>query len=114
MPQLFEITDPFRLCVALAPLALYFLRLSFLNFSRRPSVVSGTRDAAMLGIGLSGLILVGPIELLFTMSPRIHRPDITPYIWMLVVVLYCLLLTLGVLLSAPRLVIYNISFNQLR
>ena len=48
--------DPFRLCLALGPLTAYLLLLSALNFSRRPRIVSGARDAAVLGLGVVGLV----------------------------------------------------------
>ena len=38
--------DPFRLCVALGPVAIYLLLVGTLNLFRRPFLVSGTRDAA--------------------------------------------------------------------
>ena len=37
--------DPFRLCVALGPVAVYVLLLGALNLSRRAFLVTGTRDA---------------------------------------------------------------------
>ena len=49
--------------VALGPLAMYLLVLGILNLSRRPFVTTGARDTAALGIGLSGLVLAGPMEL---------------------------------------------------
>ena len=38
--------DPFRLCLALGPVAIYLLLLGAVNLSRRPLLVSGVRDAA--------------------------------------------------------------------
>ena len=102
--------EPFRLCVALTPLAIYMIAVALMNFRRRPVVVSGSRDLASLGLGVSGLLLVGPIELLLPQMPA----EIMGYVWSLVVVLYCLLLTLGVLLTAPRIIVYNVTLDQLR
>ncbi|MCE9607840.1 MAG: hypothetical protein K8U03_23380 [Planctomycetia bacterium] len=102
--------DYFRLCVALAPLSIYMIGLAVLNFRRRPVVVAGSRDMAFLGLGTIGLLLVGPIELLLPSLPD----HVTGYVWMLLLVLYCLFLTLGVLLSKPRLVVYNVTLDQLR
>ena len=57
--------DLFRLCVALGPVAIYLVMLGALNLSRRSLLVTGTRDAAALGLAVSGLIIVGPLELFF-------------------------------------------------
>ena len=55
--------DPVPLAIAFGPLALYLLLMGAINLGRRPRVISGARDAAMLAIALSGLLIVG---LLFT------------------------------------------------
>jgi hypothetical protein len=101
---------PFPFCVAVAPLALYLLVLGLINFSRRPVVVSGARDMAALGVAILGLLIVGPAELLFPRLPG----ELTGYFWLLLLFIYGLLLTLGVLLSAPRIVVYNVTLDQLR
>jgi len=102
--------DPFRLCVALGPLAIYLLALALTNFSRRPVVVSGARDTAGLGFATSGLLFVGPIELGLQLMP-ISDPR---YAWILILILYSLFVTLAVLLAAPRIVVYNVALERLR
>lgn len=92
--------------VALVPLAVYLAFLGYLNLRRRPLVVGGGRDLAALGIGVAGLVLIGPIELLL---PRRAVTALGPQAWLLAVVLYSLGLTLLALLSRPKLVIYNID-----
>ncbi len=103
--------DGLRLCVALGPLALYLLVLGAVNLSRRPWLITGARDNAALGIGVSGMLLVGPIELL---HPQTAVNDLGPYVWLLSISMYALALSLVVLLSRPRLTIYNISLEELR
>lgn len=103
--------DGVRIGVALAPLALYLLFLAVLNLLRRPVLMTGARDIAALGFGVSGLMLVGPIELL---HPQSAVNQLGPYIWVLSVSLYTLLLSLVILLGRPRLVVYNISVEELR
>lgn len=102
--------DPFRLCVAMLPLALYLLGLAAVNFARRPVVVTGARDMAALGMAILGLLIVGPLELLMPTLPS----EATGYYWIVLLLIYGLFLTLGVLLSAPRLVVYNVSLDQVR
>jgi len=103
--------DPFRICLAMGPLAVYFFLMGGLNFTRRPFVVAGTRDAAALGLALSGMILVGPVELFF---PTAAASLFGPYVWIFLIVLYMLVLVLVLLMLRPRLVVYNISPDQLR
>jgi len=103
--------DPFRLCLALGPVAIYALLLGSINVLRRPFVVSGARDAAALGLAVSGLVVVGPIELFVPVAATI---SFGPYVWVFLISLYALCLVLVVLVSRPRLVIYNISTDQLR
>jgi len=103
--------DPFHLCVALGPVAVYLLLIGAVNLLRRPFVVSGTRDAAAMGLAVSGLVIVGPVELFFPIEAAIRFGSL---VWLLLVALYGLTLVLVLLTLRPRLVIYNISLHELR
>jgi hypothetical protein len=103
--------DPLRLSLALGPLAIYLLLLGMLNLSRRPWLVTGGRDAFALGLAVSGLVIVGPMELFF---PVMAANDYGPFVWGLLVALYLMSLVLLLLMLRPRLVIYNISLEELR
>lgn len=103
--------DPFRLCLALGPVATYLLLLAAINLSRRPFVVSGTRDTATLGLAVSGLVILGPMELFLPVATVLQFGS---GIWILLVVLYALGLVLVLLVSRPHLVVYNVSTSKLR
>ena len=103
--------DPLHLCIALSPLSVYLLLLGVINLSRRPLVTNGARDAAALGVGISGLVVVGPIEL-FVPEATILR--LGALVWALLIAFYAMCLILFVLLMRPRLVIYNIRPDQVR
>jgi uncharacterized membrane protein len=103
--------DPLRLALALGPVAIYLLLLGAVNLSRRPLLVTGARDMLALGLAVAGLILIGPIELFF---PVMAAMLFGPYVWGLLVILYVLSLVLIVLTMRPRLVIYNLSPEELR
>ncbi len=103
--------DPLRLALALGPVAIYLLLLGAVNLSRRPLLVSGTRDMLALGLAISGLVLVGPIELFF---PVMAATLFGGYVWGLLAALYLLGVVLLVLAMRPRLVIYNLSPEELR
>ena len=106
-----SLIDPFRLCLALGPVAIYLLLLGAINFSRRPFLVSGTRDAAVLGLAVSGLMIVGPLELFVPIHAVLR---FGPYVWGFLILLYAMGLTLLLLFSRPRLVVYNVTTNELR
>jgi hypothetical protein len=102
--------DPFRLAIALVPVAAYMLLLGLLNLRRRPFLTSGGCDVAALGVAISGLMFVGPLELF---RPEAATRPFGNYIWLFLVFFYWLWLVLVVLLARPRLVIYNISAEEL-
>jgi hypothetical protein len=81
---------------------------------RRPFLVSGARDMAALGLAVSGLVIVGPVELFFPVNASLRFEPFPWLVWVLLVALYGLLVVLVVLMSRPRLVIYNISRDELR
>jgi hypothetical protein len=102
--------DPFRLAVALVPVAAYVLLLSIVNARRRPFLTSGGSDMTALGLALSGLMFVGPLELF---RPVAATREFGNYVWLFLILFYWLWLLLVVLLARPRLVVYNISKEEL-
>lgn len=103
--------DPLRLAIAFVPLASYCLLIGIINARRRPFLTTGGADLAALGAALSGLVLVGPIELF---RPEDASAEYGSYVWLFLLVLYWLTVWLVVLLARPRLVVYNISGEELR
>ena len=105
------IPGPLRLAIALVPLAAYCVLLSLVNARRRPFITTGGCDLAALGAALSGLILVGPIELF---RPEAASAEFGGYVWLFLLVFYWLWVWLAVLVARPRLVVYNIRGEELR
>ncbi len=103
--------DPFRLTVAVAPLAAYCLMLGIVNLMRRPVMTTGARDLAALAVAVTGLVAVGPLELFM---PEAAVARFGGYVWLLLLSFYGLTASLAILISRPRLVIYNITPEQLR
>lgn len=103
--------DPLRLCIALSPLAAYVLLLGLINLSSRPLVTSGGRDLAALALGICGLMIVGPMELFF---PEVAVVRFGGYVWLMLLGMYALLVMLLTLILRPRLVVYNMTVDQLR
>ncbi len=103
--------DPLRLAIAFVPLASYCFLIGLLNARRRPFLTTGGADLAALGAALSGLVLVGPIELF---RPEAASAEYGGYVWVFLLGFYWLSIWLTVLLAKPRLVVYNISEEELR
>jgi hypothetical protein len=102
--------DPARLCIALGPLAGYLLVVGGVNLLRRPFVTTGTRDLLALAVGLSGLAIVGPIELLTSTSVVLA---LGPPYWALALGLYASGWILVTMYVRPRLVVYNVGDAEL-
>jgi hypothetical protein len=100
-----------HLLIAVAPLALYLVLVGMLNLRRKPYLMTGAREAMFVGLALSGLMLIGPMELFF---PQQAANQFGSYIWVMLLVFYLLVVMLWILISRPRLVVYNISPAQLR
>jgi hypothetical protein len=90
---------------------MYLLLLGAVNLARRSLLVSGVRDAAALALAVSGMVVVGPMELFFPFDSAVK---LGPYVWLLLLALYVMCVVLWLLLLRPRLVIYNISGDKLR
>ncbi|HBO43395.1 MAG TPA: hypothetical protein DD670_05590 [Planctomycetaceae bacterium] len=104
--------DSFQTCLAFGPPAVYLLGVAAVNLRRRPTVVSGTRDLALLAFAMAGLVAVGPMELGFPESAALNF--LGPLVWIPLFSLYGLCVVLAILTVRPRLVVYNITADQLR
>lgn len=103
--------EPFRVCVALGPLVGYCLVLGRIHLLGSPLLTTGSRDLTALGIAASGLVMVGPMELFLPESAAIHFGSA---VWLLLGAFYGFGIILWVLLSRPRLVVYNCTSDQFK
>ena len=103
--------DPLHFCIAVGTLAVYLLLLGVMNLRGRPLVTTGARDAAALGIGLVGFVIAGPMELFF---PEGAASRFGGWVWLMLIIFYGLCVSLAVLLMRSRIVVYNITLEQLR
>lgn len=107
------------LWAAAIPLGCYLTLLGMAHLRRRPLAVSGAFDAACLAAGLSGLAVVGPLSFLEpvtggTPGGWLQGGWMAAGRWALMGALAVLVLALAILLSRPRLVVYNATVEQLR
>jgi hypothetical protein len=103
--------DPLHICIALGPVAMYLLVLGTINLSARPFLTTGSRDAAALGIAIAGFVVAGPMELFLPIEAAAYWGM---WVWAMMMGVYLLGLLLVVLLLRPRLVVYNVTAEQLR
>lgn len=103
--------DTFSACLAFGPLAIYLVLLGAINLQRRALVIGGTRETLSLGLALGGLVIVGPMQLFM---PEDAATRFGQYVWLLLLTFYVLSLALIVLISRPRLIVYNASPAELR
>lgn len=105
--------DPFATLVALLPLAAYLLLLGAIRLIGRPLVTTSTRDGAAVALAISGLMIVGPIQLFFPLLPAAAVSALGWWVWLLLAFLYLFCVTL-ILLSFPqRLVIYGVRSRDI-
>ena len=103
--------DSLHLCIALGPVAVYLLLLGMINVASRPFLTTGARDTAALGICISGFVIAGPMELFL---PETAAGRYGAFVWLLLIAFYALSLSLLVLLMRPRIIVYNVTAEQLR
>jgi hypothetical protein len=96
------------LWAALLPAAAYLATLAGLHLRRRPAVLAGSSDLFLLAAAGTGLAAAGPLALL---QPAAGG---TPWAAGMMVVGLGLLVATVVLAARPRLVVYNITSEQLR
>ncbi|QDT12849.1 hypothetical protein [Planctomycetes bacterium K23_9] len=102
--------DPFSIMLALLPLIGYLLILGTVRMLGHALVTTGGRDIAALGVAVSGLFAIGPAELFF---PNAAATVFGPLVWVALLIFYGLIVSLVALTSAPRLVAYGRSPEEL-
>ncbi len=96
------------LWVAVLPLGGYLAILGWLHLRRRPTMLWGGQDLILLATAVSGLVMAGPLALV---QPALGA---TPWATGMLLLLFTLAVAVGVLATRPRLVVYNITVEQLR
>lgn len=94
----------FPLVVAILPLATYLVLLGAVRLYH-PLVTTGTRDGFALAIGISGFVVVGPMELFY---PTDAAAALGIIVWFILLVLYGLCVILVLLSLKPKIIIYGV------
>lgn len=100
-----------HVALAVGPLAGYFAALGVLQSGRRPVLVPGPLDFALMAVGLGGLIVFGPVGHLLVAN---LFPAPSLWAWLALASAYGLATLLGAPRSARLLVVYNVEVETLR
>ena len=98
-------------CIVVLPLSVYLTVLGSLHLRRCPFVTTHGRDIAILAVAISGFVVIGPMELFF---PENAVARFGPYVWLMLLAFYGLIVSLLSMLLRPGLVIYNVREDQIR
>lgn len=96
------------LSIAMLPLGGYLLLIGWFHLRRRPVLLPGAVDLALLAAGVSGLVLVGPLALV---QPAVGT---SPWAAAMLMLFGGLIVGVAILVMRPRLVIYNATIDRLR
>lgn len=96
--------DPFASLIAFTPLLIYLFAIAIVRLRGRAFVTTGGADTAAVLVAISGLIVVGPMELFF---PKATAFLLGPWVWIPLLLLYLLFGCLLIINGRPRLVVYG-------
>ncbi|MBL8855158.1 MAG: hypothetical protein JNK57_14425 [Planctomycetaceae bacterium] len=102
---------PVQFCIVVVPFSVYLLLLGWLHLRKHPFVTTTGRDIAILSVAVSGMMIVGPMELFF---PENAVSRFGPFVWLMLLAFYGLLTSLLSMMVRPGLVIYNVREDQIR
>lgn len=104
------------LWAAALPLGCYLMALGVVHLRRRPLAVSGAVDSVCLAAGLSGCLVAGLSGLAIAGPLAVLGPavGVMRWSWAVTGALAVLVLAMAILVSRPRLVVYNATVEQLR
>lgn len=100
----------FEILLATMPLGAYLVLLGGIRARGRLLVTSGARDTFTLAMAISGLVLVGPVELFFPVDAATYYGV---GIWPMLALLYALFIWLVVLARRPSLMVYGTKVHQI-
>ncbi|WP_404309766.1 hypothetical protein [Neorhodopirellula lusitana] len=102
--------EPFAALVAFTPLVIYLFVLAICRVSGRTLVWSGAADTGAVLLAISGLVIVGPIELFF---PKATAYLLGAWVWLPLLFLYFLFGCLWIINSRTSIVVYGRTSEQL-
>lgn len=99
----------FSILTALIPLSFYLVFLGMINLSQKTRVLTGRQDLIALSFGVAGLLIVGPLHIFLPPAGMIRFGN---HVWYPMVVLYLFGVLWISMISRPRLVFYNLNYED--
>ena len=94
---------------ALIPLSFYLVFLGMINLSQKTRVLTGRQDLIALSFGVAGLLIVGPLHIFLPPAGMIRFGN---HVWYPMVVLYLFGVLWLSMICRPRLVLYNLNYED--
>ncbi len=101
--------EPFATTIAFAPLIAYLLAFAIIRIGGFVWVTTGTRDVTAVLVAISGLIVIGPMELFF---PNATAALLGGWVWIPLLLLYFLLACLVVINCRSKIVVYGRTLEE--
>lgn len=101
--------DFFSIFTALIPLSFYLIFLGVINLSRKTRMLTGRQDLIALSFGVAGLMIVGPLQIFLPAAGMIRFGN---HVWYPMIVLYLFGVLWLSMISRPRLVLYNLNYDE--
>lgn len=101
--------EPFPALLAFTPLILYLFALAILRIGGFVWVTTGVRDFTLVLAAISGMIVIGPMELFF---PNATASLLGVWVWIPLLSLYLLFACLLLLGTSKKLVVYGRTAEQ--
>ena len=102
---------PLQVALTVAPLACYFYVIGVWQSARRPRVVAGPVDFAILAFGVVGLVTVGPVGQVLMGLIFSNPGPIAWALWFFFLGLWTIIFSGS---ASRRLVVYNLKLDQLQ
>lgn len=103
--------DYIRYAIALGPIGLYWVLIGYLYQRSHPMLINAAQDTLLFGLGVVGLVVIGPMELFF---PNAAYSLLGAWIWFFLLCLYGFIVLFIALNRRPQWTVYGLSAVALR
>ncbi len=103
--------DYVRYAIALGPIGLYWVLIGYLYQRSHPMLINAAQDTLLFGLGVVGLMVVGPMELFF---PNAAYSLLGGWTWFFLLCLYAFVVLFISLNRGPQWTLYGSNAEGLR
>lgn len=103
--------DYVRYAIALGPIGLYWVLIGYLYQRSHPMLINAAQDTLLFGLGVVGLMVIGPLELFF---PNAAYSLLGAWTWFFLLCLYAFIVLFIALNRRPQWTLYGSNAEGLR